>query len=109
MLSTTTTITTTCMPNTYDQTLYPNLMRYRSSQAQTTTPPPPLNNNNNNNNVPHHPLELLPNSDEWRRCPWCLRSKLCVVIGRCVVWGQRAKVVIPEDKIDCERWGCAAQ
>jgi hypothetical protein len=84
------------MPGTYDLNLFPNLMRYRTPQANTNTnsstsatlPCPP------HSSVQQHPIELL-SGDYWRRCPCCRRNKICIVIGRCIESGKRAKVVLP--------------
>lgn len=82
----------TTMPGAYDPTLYPNLMRYRNPQPAVVTPPPRLNNG-----IPRHPLELLPGcGDERRRCPLCWCTELCVVLGRCVIYGKKVKVVFPQ-------------
>jgi hypothetical protein len=80
------------MPGTYDPTLYPNLMRYRNPQPATPTPPATAAPNG----VPRHPIECFP-TDEWRRCPLCRRTKLCVVLGRCVIYGQKVKVLDPRE------------
>ena len=78
------------MPAAYDPSLYPNLMRYRNPQPAIIIPPPRFNNG-----IPRHPLELLPDG-EWRRCSLCRCTKLCVVLGRCVIWGKKTKVVFPQ-------------
>jgi len=80
---------TNTMPGAYDPALYPNLMRYRNSQPAIVSPRPA-------NGIPRHPLESLP-GDEWRRCPLCWSSKICVVVGRCVYWGRRVKVVVERE------------
>jgi len=98
---TTTTMSAT-MPGTYDPTLYPNLMRYRNPQPAPAPPPAP-----HPNGLPRHPLESLPN-DEWRRCPLCWSTKLCVVLGRCVHSGKKVKVAFSQKGMDCGG-GCAAR
>lgn len=80
------------MPGTYDPTLYPNLMRYRNPQSAPT--PPPLNG------IPRHPIESFPD-DEWRRCPLCRRTKICVVLRRCLIYEKKVKVAWPREKIEC--------
>ena len=80
----------TAPPSPYDPLLYPNLTRYRASQPARRIPPP-----HPNDTIPRHPYELLP-GDEWRRCPLCWCTKICVVLGRCVLYGGKAKVVFPQ-------------
>lgn len=92
-----------------------NLPRPTSCQAPTTQPstptscatgnpqpamviPPPRLNSG----IPRHPLELVSGfDDEWRRCPLCWQTKLCVALGRCVIYGKRVKAVLPQNTADC--------
>lgn len=104
---------------TYDTTLYPNLARYRTPQhdinhsdsnttvTTTTTITTTTANDSQPTYIPYSPhqqptssisdsihrqaLNILA-SNQWRRCPACHGTRVCLVIGRCVESGRRVRV-----------------
>lgn len=104
---------------TYDTNLYPNLARYRTPQhdingtnANSTLPSnndddATTTNDSQETYIPYSPQQqpassisnsirrqALNNtaSNQWRWCPACHGTRVCLVIGRCVESGRRVRV-----------------